>query len=1272
MVEFGSLYSIRAKKIAEDSTQGSPDFQVRTSATISISDLLDIVNEAYSDVLPKTVAEYYGNERRDTKLGKSVKYSLSKDSQKHINEITDDGLTMTYVRVPNQNTQNYGNTYGQNIEPSGEYMSMDTSKGKHKIDGYEYGTIQFKKPLVLEHINTSDTGWKKTVSDMYGGLTGKKLTKALIKDGYDAIVTYDEYGYSEIVNLNGTKLNNTASGDTRFSLGEQPKEYGNSNTYGKDIALDSELAPVQETAQEAVQEVPTAEDIQEYFGTRQEEAPLPNDYMAVEHEQQKAEEQPEVTSETENVADYTNQEAPIAKIIDEEPTVEHEERSFVDDFMESFVDKGYVFEKLSKKTRNRELEAKWNFIRYADRMGQDFIGKGADNVRALNDIQKEVEEKGLRHDLAEYLYHQLNIDRMTLEERFEDVENKPVYGESVTADVSRAEVSKYEKQHPEFKRYADEIYAINNHLRGMLVDGGVISQETADLWAEMYPHYVPIRRVDSHGPNINVPLDTGRTGVNAPVKRATGGSSDILPLFGTMAQRALQTYKAVAKNRFGVELKNSLGTVIGTEAIDIDGVMEGVDNHEELLQEGKRGRKPTFTVFENGERVTFEITDSMYDALKPTDKKLARTHKIPNKLSNWHRGLLTNYNPSFMLRNPIKDAQDVLINSQHAFKTYANFPKAIKEIATKGEWYKEYMKNGGGYNTYFDKGTNTFVDDSKENKFAKVIGLPLINKANEAVEQLPRIAEYIASREMGRSVEVSMLDSARVTTNFSAGGDATKYLNRNGATFLNASVQGTMQQVRNIQEAKMNGLKGVTQLATKYAVAGLPVMLLNSLLWDDDEEYEELSDYVKQNYYVVAKYGDGKFVRIPKGRMLAVIQNAFEQIGNAITGNDDVDFESFGQLLVTNLAPNNPVEDNILAPILQVASNTTWYGDDLVPTRLQDLPDAEQYDETTDSISRWLGEKLDYSPYKINYLLDQYTGAIGDSFLPMLTPEAESEEDTFMGELTAPIRSGFTTDSVIKNQNVSDFYDMKDKLATNAKGSKATDEDILSNKYFNSVNTEIGKLYAEKRAIQNSNLSDNKKYNRVRDIQKEINTLAEKALNEYGNVNIDGNYATVGDRQYYLTDEGWEKLSADDIERLNKKTSSLGIAPSEYYNNKEEYDFAYDSPKKYSISKVVGGFESYKQIEDGWAEINGKDENGKTVSGLKKERSKKYIWDLNLEEGQKVILYRSLYDSNEDKDKYNPQIVEYLDSREDISWEETVTILEELDMKVSSNGVVTW
>lgn len=125
-----------------------------------------------------------------------------------INQLTKDNkLTMTYVKVKGQNTQYYGSTFGQDIEPKGEYMSMDTLKGTNKIAGYEYGTIRFENPLIVDYKNTGATGWKKDLSDKYKGLTGKKLSNAIIKDGYDAIITKDEdNNFMEIVNLKGKKI----------------------------------------------------------------------------------------------------------------------------------------------------------------------------------------------------------------------------------------------------------------------------------------------------------------------------------------------------------------------------------------------------------------------------------------------------------------------------------------------------------------------------------------------------------------------------------------------------------------------------------------------------------------------------------------------------------------------------------------------------------------------------------------------------------------------------------------------------------------------------------------------------------------------------------------------------------------------------------------------------------------------------------------------------------------------------------------------------------
>ena len=1002
------------------------------------------------------------------------------------------------------------------------------------------------------------------------------------------------------------------------------------------------------------------------------------------------------------------EEAKVARVLEEEPEVPKEERKILNKIRANFVDKGSVVEDLALKTGNRELDAKYNFMHYSESRAQSYIAKH------LKPIVDAVEKTGKQNEFETYAYHLHNIDRMSLESKAQEriaelkgkfgllridqikaiaatkitekttertaqtireakeylkaleTKNKPVYGDSVTADVSREEVKRLEAENPEFKELVKAYTEYNNALRKMLVDGGVISQQTADLWAQMYPHYMPIRRDGKSKLGITVPLDTNKTGVNAPIKQATGGNSDILPLRNTMAIRTEQTFKAIARNSFGVELMHTLDSVVDSESASVDEVLDGFENHEELLKEGKRGQNPTFTVFENGQRVTFEITNDMYDALKPTSEGLKYTNKALSKLNNLRRGLITEFNPAFMLTNPIKDAQDVLMNSQHAWKTYKNFPKAIAELWGKGKWYTEYMENGGEDNTYFDGKTNTFTKEDTGIK--RLIGIPLnkISAANNFIERIPRLAEYIASRESGASIEGAMLDAARVTTNFAAGGDVTKMLNRNGATFLNASVQGAAQQVRNLREAKAQGLKGWVKLATKFAVAGLPAVLLNHLLWGDDEEYEELSDYVKDNYYIVAKYGDGQFVRIPKGRTLAVIQDAFEQVGNAMTGNDEVDLANFLELAISNLAPNNPLDNNLIAPLSQAISNKTWYGEDLVPTRLQDLPEGEQFDESTDALSKWLGETLNISPYKINYVLDQYSGALGDIFLPMWTPEADG------GGILAPLADKFTTDSVLNNQNVADFYDKVDELTKYANSSKATDADVLASKYMNSVNAELGDLYKQKREIQNSDLPDNEKYAAIRELQAQINALAKESLNAYGNVKVIDGYASVGDRYYKQGDDGkWTKLTDKQVAKLGNVVTALNEASSTtYWRGKSESDFASSSPGQYAVAKSIGGYEAYKSYSTALDGIKADtNSNGKTISGSRKAKVIDYINNLDADYGTKILLYKNEYKSD---NTYNYDIIEYLNSRKDITYKDMEAILKELGFHVDDEGNIYW
>lgn len=1029
------------------------------------------------------------------------------------------------------------------------------------------------------------------------------------------------------------------------------------------------------------------------------------------------------------------EEEKIAEILTEIPTKEKEKGRIWAIFKANILDKGIVFEELSRKTNNRELQGKWDYTLTANARGQNAIGmpryefdketKSQKQIsKSLEAIREEVGEK--KTDFSNYMYHQLNIDRMSLEERFggdtgvnyerkNPINNKPVFANKVTAEISQEIVNKYEQNNPEFKEWAKDIYDFLDANTQELVKSGVISEDTRQLFKEMYPHYVPIARVNSKGNAITVPLDTGRTGINNPIKRAKGGNQDILPLFETIADRTLQTYRASARNNFGVELLNTLKTVQEVENVDIESIIEDISNTEsnaELLKKGDKTTPPSFTVFDKGEKVTFEISKDMYDALKPISEGLAYRNKVLNKVSNFRRGVLTEYNPVFMITNSIKDIQDIIINSQHTTKTISKMPESYAQIIKNGYWYKEYMQNGGEQNSYFNANDGSFENDKKSHLAKNIATMPLraISKVNNIIEMSPRLAEYIASREKGRSIETSMLDAARVTTNFKAGGNFTKLLNRNGATFLNASVQGAMQQVRNIQEAKVKGLKGWTALACKYAIAGLPAILLNNVLWDDDEDYRNLQDYVKDSYYCIAKYGDGKFIRIPKGRTVATIQKIVSNMNEYITDDKKINIDNLSkdfwedlQFTMDNLAPNNPIDNNVISPIIQAVTNTSWYGEDIVPSRLQDKPKAEQYDETTDKFSKWLGEKLNASPYKINYLIDQYGGGISDLLLPKLTPQAENNM----------LEDKFTTDSVMKSKYPGEFFEKNDELNIKANSDKATDLDKVKSKYFSQISKSMNELYKEKREIENSNTDDETKKKQLKKVQKNINKLAETGIKEVDSAKVSDITANVGNELYYKYKGEWTKLTDEEKEKgFDEILDSYADYKNKVYETTEQkkdtgelegesqlkekdklailIDAKYSNEDKQKLYELTIGndddlytdilqpsninIDEYLKYKQQKFESDKEDDGtleGKTVTNSKKKKVYSYVNNMNITYNQKLLILGKQYKLSDNEQR---KLYEYINNMPGQTSQEKLEIFKKYsnNFEIYKNGTMSF
>ena len=119
-----------------------------------------------------------------------------------------------------------------------------------------------------------------------------------------------------------------------------------------------------------------------------------------------------------------------------------------------------------------------------------------------------------------------------------------------------------------------------------------------------------------------------------------------------------------------------------------------------------------------------------------------------------------------------------------------------------------------------------------------------------------------------------------------------------------------------------------------------------------------------------------------------------------------------------------------------------------------------------------------------------------------------------------------------------------------------------------------------------------------------------------------------------------------------------------------EFEYAYDNPENYAVAKAVGGYDAYKTHSKALYNIKAdKDASGKSISGSRKKKVADYINGLDIEYGEKLILFKNEYNAD---DTHNMEIIDYLNSRSDISYEEMETILKKLGFDVSSDGTISW
>lgn len=788
--------------------------------------------------------------------------------------------------------------------------------------------------------------------------------------------------------------------------------------------------------------------------------------------------------------------------------------------------------------------------------------------------------------------------------------DKPVFGSSVTADDSRAAATALLEAHPEFEKWAKDVYAYLDGLMDVRKQGGLVSEAMAQYMKELYPHYVPTYRdMPSTSGGYSNPNSVA---VNSTIKSAKGGNQDIMPLIDSIARQTLQTFSAAKKNILG----NMLYEDAMDTTRDISEYIQSVTEEGDLVDldaDSAETLKNTLRIWVDGKPVTLHMSEAMADGFRPIEQSNSFGMKALRSINSTFKKLVTQWNPVFIVRNFVRDAQSALYFTHYSNAAFIkNYGKAVKEIATNGKYWQLYQAMGGKGTTYYDPKTG--ISDRhhfKNGAVDKVAGglnrvIDILSFANEAVEQYPRLAEFISTMEDTGDVQQALYNAADITTNFGRGGFAARKLNASLVPFFNPGMQGLSKNIRNVIDRR--GWKEIGQLISRLLINGVAPAIIMGLLYDglkEDDDYKELSNYIKDSNILI-KVGDNKFIKIPMGREPSVITAFTNRMWRWLKGEPASSaFANYPSFAIEQIAPNNPLTNNIFAGITAMSTNKNWYGGDIVSSYMEEKPDYLQYDESTDAFSIWLGEITRHgksgieglSPKKVNYLIDQYSGFIGDWLLPALSKKAD----------VPAVVKVFVVDSVRQNRLGSDFYDALDEAKQVKETEFATAADDATYSYLYKQSKAASEITKQLKEIYNSGEKTRKeKMSEARDLLELRNEIYRKALLTVGTYEETAKSIGSADSDVVKREANRKEFGAEYA--LKNYNKDVGEKAAEYVAQGVTYDQYYAA---YFASRGITG---------------DKDENGKTITNSASRKKKDAIDKAvpGASTKQKHLLYEAL------------------------------------------------
>jgi len=613
-----------------------------------------------------------------------------------------------------------------------------------------------------------------------------------------------------------------------------------------------------------------------------------------------------------------------------------------------------------------------------------------------------------------------------------------------------AQAEKIKNDYPVVKQVYDQFQEFNNKVIDYAVDAGILSLtrtngqliqdivansdlKTSELQELEYDQLIVLAK------ELNLNLDADNQIETRGTAQIWKDNSDYYPFYRHMSDESIGGPKIasgfIAGNPLNIQLKGSEAAIepapleaitnnllaIVTASMKNDGLRKMMREHETsglaIRLDKPESGADVITVFLNGQKVDYKVADPLMinglEAIGMNDTgELMKYLAMP---ASFLREMVTR-DPGFMLVNVFRDTLSSYVTSGANYKPFIDQIKAINSDLS------DLKRFGiiGGYD---------FSNDPMdiENYIKKELGKMGVgeNGSYNASTAFTKLWDYLgqATTRSDALTRKAVADKVFELTGSQAEAayQALEVINfgRRGASpvfriitaaipFLNARLQG-LDVLYRAHTGRYSAVRvgGETRedVALNTALAtlgrgGLLALLtgLYYMLVSDDEEYTNANRNVRDDNWIIPLAEGMPALKLPIPFEIGVLYKVIPErvIDTALGGDINETYKTLQRQAITTLKVD-PLGFQVVKPIMEVINNRSSYtGQAIVPYYMEKgLEAGLQSRYSTNELARVIGESLNISPIKIEYILSGYGGTIGGYILGLAdaTTRAVTDRD---------------------------------------------------------------------------------------------------------------------------------------------------------------------------------------------------------------------------------------------------------------------------------------